>query len=519
MKNASIDMKAKTFTAPARAPQYTRSSARGAFEAVWQGRPYEIWPRPETQNKASNCVNQGFDLWRGGPWTFNYAVRRQPCMLISGDLPRVALVETLTTSGDLNPPFTRFGDLRVRVRIGQESFWLDERGTITVHYHPWGTVHRVDLQPDYPVVIELTAALAENSGLVVSVACVGKASATVMVELFVGGLDRNQTHYWPEYLRVHAAGYPWHVQRLVQAEDTVTCAGDAATFANSEIPFGAAVATLPAVAAEAVAPELWASLNKVDGEADLRARVPGGCRPEHRVVFRQTLAPGGEPVWLLLWKTGDRSAPALTIDRAAEYLARAQRYYRDLLAPYAIETPDPVLNAAFDAALVNLDYVYHAPAWFEGIHEWNSFWSNNYQISAAVVIGQLERARDALLFFGDHPDGTGGIYDADGTRVSASIDGLPYYILQLYRYWRATGDDATLRRVWAPRSAPTPPAASPNTARPAAGGWRTTVSATISASSSRAWSWGCSVSNAATRLARRSGIRRCRRPGNRLGCG
>ncbi len=440
------------FSPPSRPPQYRLGEARGSYEAVWTGQPYAIWPTPETQNRAKLCVDQGFDLWRGGPWTFNYAVRRAPCALISGDLPRLALVET-PRSADLNPPFHRYGELRVRLVSGTESCWLDECGTITTEYHPWGTRHHVELRPAYPVTIEVTAALAACSGLVVRLAIDGDAAATeaLTLEAYFGGLDKNQPQFWPEYLRVHAAGYPWHAPRLVHAVDLLEVRGTVGAIANPDLPFGVAVATSAGVTPEVVSAEAWAALNHIAGEAELQARIPGGCRPESRLCFHLPLRPG-EPGWLLAWKTDDPLAPPLEIADAETYLADAQAYYEGLLAPYALETPDPLLNAAFDAGIVNLDYVYQVPAWFEGLHEWNGYFANNYQISAAIALGQDARARDALLFFGEHPAGPGAIYGPDGTvdTFNHAGDGLPYFILQLSRYWRATDDLHTLRRVWIP---------------------------------------------------------------------
>jgi len=122
---------------------------------------------------------------------------------------------------------------------------------------------------------------------------------------------------------------------------------------------------------------------------------------------------------------------------------------RALLDAAEMRTPGPVLDAGFTAAMLNFDALYMPPAWLEGISGWACYFSNNYQISAAIALGQLDRAREALLFFGERQDGFGGIYGADGSCGGYhSTDGLPYYLLQLYRCWTATGDTATLRRVW-----------------------------------------------------------------------
>jgi hypothetical protein len=57
------------FSPPVRTPNYRIVDERSVYEATWQGRPYEVFPTPENQNRVSLRVNQGFDLDRSGPWT------------------------------------------------------------------------------------------------------------------------------------------------------------------------------------------------------------------------------------------------------------------------------------------------------------------------------------------------------------------------------------------------------------------------------------------------------------------
>src|ERR1041384_3814593 len=159
-------MKSLPFQKSAQRPPFVIGNGRAVYAATWNAKPYEIWPFPEDQNRVWIRVNQGSKLPRGGPWVFNYAARRSPCVFISGDVPRIALAETLR-GPDLNPPFQRLGDLRMRVVIDDESFWLDETGLIRTEYHPWGTIHRVDLRPKLPLQVTVTAALAATSGVVV----------------------------------------------------------------------------------------------------------------------------------------------------------------------------------------------------------------------------------------------------------------------------------------------------------------------------------------------------------------
>ena len=449
-------MKSSPFKKASQRPPFAIGKGRAVYAATWHAKPYEIWPLPKDQNRTYLCVIQGSKLPRGGPWVFNYAVRRSPCLLISGDVPRFALAETLR-GPDLNPPFQRLGDLRLRLVLADESFWLDETGVIHTEYHPWGTIHRVDLRPKLPLQVTVTAALAATSGISVTIAvqAAPRLRRRGCLELHFGGLDVNTPgRHWPEYLRPHTAAYSWHVPRRVNVEDRLDLTAAGAQINNPQVAFGVAVAVTPTVTPTLVEPDEFRALEDAHNPraAALRECIPGGTRAERRVRFRFPLGALPDEIQLVAWKTGDPAAPPLSVARGADYLSGTKDYFQELLRPCSIQTPDPVLNAAFDTALVNLDYGYEPPAWLEGLHEWNSYFCNNYQLSAAIALGQLDRVREALVYIGDHPEGPGGVLATDGTVETVAnyaYDAVPYYLLQLTRYWRATADTATLRRVWA----------------------------------------------------------------------
>ena len=124
--------------------------------------------------------------------------------------------------------------------------------------------------------------------------------------------------------------------------------------------------------------------------------------------------------------------------------------YRKILEDCRVKTPDELTDAAFRAAVLGLSYGHVGEAWYEGCHYWNTYFTNNYQISAAVALGYYEQARRALVFFASHPEGYGPIW-SDGSQqapqrqpgtncVPMHYEGAPYYIYQLYEYIEATGD-------------------------------------------------------------------------------
>ena len=368
---------------------------------------------------------------QGRPFAFNWIARRDPCFLVSGDLPRLALARTFPEASAC-PPIAKLGDLRIRCRVAGKSFWLDEAKDITAYFHPWGTIHSVSLKPDAPLGFTVRASLATNRGIAVQVQVAADSDqpVDVVLELFYGGVhQKGRPTDVPPYF--HPTDDPAEAQ-----DDTVTLEPSGATLADPKIPVTAVVLADPA------------------GETSVQlAGAEDGTG--NRAVFSYRFAADRTPrtLRILAFEAEPGRGSRLEMNQFDSYVRGAQQYYDALLAPYEIRTPDEVLDAGFYAAIVNLDYVYQPPAWLEGVHWWNAWWCNNYQISAAICLNQLARARDALRFFAARPGGPVPIVQADGSSASAFDDGLLYYIQELCRYWLVSGDMETLDKVWAPTAA------------------------------------------------------------------
>jgi len=232
-----IDENIYQFTKPERDPDYRIVNERYLYEAIWQAEVMPDWPPQEKWNTYLLRIRQGFDQDKAGPWAFNWIVRRDPCFMTSGDLPRFALEETPTTSS-LAPPFFKMGDLRIRMTIRDESFWLDEQGKVIVHFHAWGTVHQVDLSPKFPLKIELIAFLAKNKGFGVNITIAGQLDKPVTgkIELFYGGLDRRGPNDFPEYFRNKPEE---------ELDDTLVIDGRKVVLSDNLIPYRVAIITEP----------------------------------------------------------------------------------------------------------------------------------------------------------------------------------------------------------------------------------------------------------------------------------
>jgi len=139
-----------------------------------------------------------------------------------------------------------------------------------------------------------------------------------------------------------------------------------------------------------------------------------------------------------------------TIDEAEVYLRISRKRYENLLDRCATEVPSSMLKAGIMASVMNFEDVRCTDGWLEMRQWWLSYITNNYQIGAAVALGDYECAKKALLFFGLQEGGY-VLLLADGKSVPPyrnAFDGLLYYIPQLYRYTMQTGDFSVFEQVY-----------------------------------------------------------------------
>lgn len=395
--------------------RYTLGGQPASYVGQWEGQPV-AHPRPEDGEEEWVRAQTGYCQPHPGPSVGNYLVRRDPVALVSGDLPRVAWLEYQHIA-HISPTPYLLGDVRIQVTIAGQACWLDEHGRVETQYFPWGTEHHITLDT---LTLTLTAALAGTRGLALSLTIARQDDTPVEVQLCYGGLGLAEMRGGdrPECLLLHAEQEAQN--RIVLAEGAALCEDEA-------IPFAVRVQ------AEHAEAQLIADTDGIRQRAAFRWVLGEQTTRLHLVAGKQT--PG---------------APALDAALAEQYIDETRGYYAELLASVEIHTPDPLLDAAWYSAVVGMDYVYAAPGWLEGLTNWSSYYSDNYQISAAVALRQDARAKAAVRFFSAHPAGAGQVYRADGSvdDMHAPHDGLLYLLLQLFYYWQATGDRATLAEVW-----------------------------------------------------------------------
>lgn len=364
----------------------------------------------------------------GKPWAFNWCCRRDPGFIVSGDLPRVAFCRRYKLP-TLTPPIISFGDLRIRCTVGGKSYLLDEADNVNTIFYPWGTEHKVRINSGSPITISLRTSLVENRGMAVLVTLSNESKEAVDadIELIYGGMaDKGNAQQITTYF--------------------VASPSDSEKNVLASIPGGVSISS----------PGITSSVMAIADPANRVVISPAGSDDvtSNRAVFSYKVHLSDEPgtIRFLAYEVENDKQDKLILTDFEKYHTETAAYYEDLLAPFEMKTPDPILDAGFYSALVNLDYDYESPAWLEGVHCWSGHLCNNFQISAAILLNQIDRARRALVYFADNPEGPCPGRNSDGSLMIGGTfnyeEGVPYYILQLHRYWIATGDDATVNQVW-----------------------------------------------------------------------
>lgn len=361
---------------------------------------------------------------------FNRGVKRGDTILVTGNRPRFALMRTYPEER-LDPDLIKLGDGRIGLRGSGKEAWIDEYDEVDIVFHPGSTDYSLRFDSFPQLMVTLVVSQAEDWGMTakVSLATHGESQEDFEVDFVYGGLRRCE--------RTHDAAY-FQPDEADGAENRITLDAESAQLADERFPDTVIVATFP-------------------------RRTP--YLAEGKVCFTQRvqLIPGGsQAVYLIAGHTSSRGpgSEGLSVQEllakvlSADFnllVSEAESYYQNLLEMSVISTPSPMLDAGFRTAVLNLDSVYAGKAWLEGVHWWSAYWTNNYQISAALALGQVERARKALDFYDSTETGPCPVMNAAGLPELGQMnseDGLPYYLYTLCQYFHQTGDAILLEKVW-----------------------------------------------------------------------
>ena len=353
----------------------------------------------------------------------NRGVRRHTTVLHGGDLPRFAL-GAVQKSGSSAPPQLNLGEVSIELTCNNTGYPLEKADEITARHLPYGFewTMRWDSLPG--CVVRLSAAIMGESGITAKLETEGNSKGTFLITL--GGYRETTRTFEPSYFTKESVLF------------------------TPSITIDSGHIDMKCDAPNVLMHWKWAFYT----ERKIEIREKNGAihcaAPADTVYMAAVVAPLNKPL------------PPLPENPSAieNEMTASRAYFEKLLAGSTVKTSSNVLDAGVHHALLNLEYCYMAEGdcsgWLEGGHYWNCYWTNNYQISAAIAAGQYERARKTLLFYGTAKDGCDPLA-LTGRATGASqesnfqgygYDGLPYYLYQLWQYVEHTGDLSVVSQVF-----------------------------------------------------------------------
>ncbi|MCP4165251.1 MAG: hypothetical protein GY759_05070 [Chloroflexi bacterium] len=354
---------------------------------------------------------------------FNRGVKRDPCILVTGDLPRFALA--CSFPGDFpGPDLVKLGEGRIKIHCGDVNLWLDECDHIATLFRPGGTEYYVTSQYLPDLQLRLTVSLAGNWGLVskLSITNVGEEAVVISVGFEYGGIGRHGRTFRPAYF---PSDYDDSVGNQLEVVD------QAILIQAPDIPFYVAVS----------------------GHS-----LPQPSIRNSKAWFETTISIAPDEMQSAGIVVGSSQSAELSLSLCANdvdaCVEETSQYYDKLLTQTTISTPQPIMDAGFRTAIWNLDSVYSKPAWLEGVHWWSAYWTNLFQISAAIALGQIESARTALEFIGNESfglilsSGKASGWPPPHELFYFPYDGIFYYIYQLCQYYDYSGDTELVESIW-----------------------------------------------------------------------
>ena len=117
-------------------------------------------------------------------------------------------------------------------------------------------------------------------------------------------------------------------------------------------------------------------------------------------------------------------------------------YYDNLLSNWKLNTPDPILNEAFDHALLNVEYAWLYPfGWIESIQHWPTMWHMEHT-AAEEWNGRYERVKRCLRSQMEHVFPSGAIPDMCPNHTGRRDWGgnNHFFMREVEHYVKMTGD-------------------------------------------------------------------------------
>lgn len=352
----------------------------------------------------------------------NRGIRRELCYLFSGDSPvfGFGLAQKVY---DNQAPLLNMGEFTFSLVENGTQLPLTQTAHITAEHFPNGTRWVIEPVEGDERHIMLEAELLPKNSIAVTLYTEGTNADTEFC-LSIGKQRRAGRTIDASWFNAESTPLSCTVEPGPEA-----CA-DAAFYVAAGEPYN-----------EKALLTFWGELSSADYSGD-DICIRFSVKPDTCFAAQALLADEGQAVDMALCYPGMEA-----LCRAGE--AENQRV-NERLSRIRLESGDPYLSCGFLNSVLNLDYCHVGRGWLESAQWWCCYWTNNYQISAAMALGDWDLARDALHFFGSIPEGynsiapTGKPLEIRCTEEGEPVrpyDGMPYYLHQLHEYIEAKGQD------------------------------------------------------------------------------
>ena len=350
---------------------------------------------------------------------FNRGGKRDNTIMVTGDLPCFAQMRTYPEN-NLSPELVKLGGSSIRILYDSKMFWLDSLKDVNTVFHPGITIYTIKIPQIKNIVFDLTVFHAGNWGIgaKLQITNTGKKTENIGVDWIYGGIRK--------------CGRTFNAAYFVQSDNDglgnkMRFIGNKAIISDSSVIDKVGVTTIPEVT-----PVLW----------------------NNKAVFTRKfiINKSQKQSFYLITSYNKDSLSVLAqieVKDPEKLLSENASYYDVILSKAVISTPNKLIDSGFRIAQINLDNVFTDPAWLEGVHWWDSYFTNLFQISAAISVDQKERAKNALIFYNPPKSGPAPAMKPDKSpEEGTENDGLDYYIYALIQYVNLTGDTAFLSKVW-----------------------------------------------------------------------
>ena len=304
------------------------------------------------------------------------------------------------------------------------------------NYHVWGIENRAVSDCSLLAISLVTLPLVDGDGFLLNIKAKNPNDYTVRtrLEVIYGGLDSVED--------------PRETEEFSEAlHDEIELKDNMAIFHDSRIE----------------EPELYSVLTsseKMDFEVIDRYEVLGTQKekasfPLAKCSKQEWVIPSKSTSGILFAVTFGNN-PDKTVERAKRisdcietHLKKTRKYFLNVTKTYKLTTSEPVIDKAFETAVLNLEYTWYKNlGWMEIISYWCDLWAQTH-ILGICSLRQLDRVRSCLKAHAETITGEGKVrvFNSDGKPRDGN-DWEHFFLMGTYRYYLASNDTEFIREIW-----------------------------------------------------------------------